>query len=52
MVSVGVRVRINYDLTIIAIIKVLVRDLYNYYTMMISQMSAFCQLEQIDLFQC
>ena len=42
----------NHDLTIISIIRVLTRHLYNYNTMMISQMSVFCECEQIDLFQC
>ena len=51
-VRVRVRVRVNHDLTTISIIRVLTRHLYNYNTMMISQMSVFCEFEKIDLFQC
>ena len=49
---VTIQITSNHDLTIISIIRVLTRHLYNYNTMMISQMSVFCDLKQIDLFQC
>ena len=49
---VTIQITSNHDLTIISIIRILTRHLYNYNTMMISQMSVFCELEQIDLIQC
>ncbi len=49
---VTIQITSNHDLTIISIIRVLTRHLYNYNTMMISQMSVFSDFEQIDLFQC
>ena len=45
---VTIQITSNHDLTITPIFRVLTRHLYNYNTMMISQMSVFCELEQID----